>query len=310
MDWIEMSVETTSGGADAVSAILMRAGAGGAQIIDRADVPGPDQLAGCGGMIGDELIAGMPEQVTVKGWFSSLEDFKKAERALKSAERQIDFDMGTLRSSHHTVADEDWAENWKKYYHPTRVGKRLVIVPSWEHYDKKPDDLVISMDPGMAFGTGTHETTRLCLQMIERHHQPGMALDVGTGSGILAAAMALLGADHVLAVDIDPVAVKTARENAARNGLASQITVMQGDLTRDVSGCFSLVCANILADIIIKLAEPLKERLAPHARLIASGIIKDREGDVLAAFDQGGYTLIDRADMGEWLVLVYEYPLS
>ena len=304
MDWIEVCVGTTGEGADAVSELLMSCGARGTQIIDRADVPEPGRTPGFGELFGPELAEGMPEKVQVKAWYASLEEARAAKAALGRLEREVGLDFGSLAYNSLAVADEDWAENWKKYYKPMRVGERLVIKPGWEEYARQPGDLVIQMDPGMAFGTGTHETTRLCLEMIEKHSEGGPALDLGTGSGILAIALALLGRQPVLAVDIDPVAVRAAEENVRRNGLEGHVQVVSGDLTKDVSGQFQFISANILADIVISLAEPLKALMAPGARFLASGIIRDREGDVLSVYREAGYRLQERREIGEWVALL------
>ncbi|HPY94910.1 MAG TPA: 50S ribosomal protein L11 methyltransferase, partial [Clostridia bacterium] len=225
MDWIEVSVSTTTQAADTVSGVLISCGARGTQILDRLDVPDRDDGTGFGELYGEELKLALPEDVAVKAWFASGEEVKAASQAIAALGALPGLDCGSLAFSVTQVQDEDWAENWKKYYKPQRVGKRLVIRPVWEEYEERPGDLVISMDPGMAFGTGTHETTRLCMEMIERHFKSGLALDIGTGSGILAIALARLGAGEVMAVDIDPIAVKAAGENVARNGLSGTVTV-------------------------------------------------------------------------------------
>lgn len=305
MDWIEVSVSTTTQAADAVSERLMQNGAKGTQIIDRRDVPDKDDGSGFGELYGDELKENMPEDVRVVAWFASLEDMELARADVQQLKNLEDFDAGSLEFAQQAVKDEDWAENWKQYYKPMRVGKNLIIKPVWERYEPQVADLVIEMDPGMAFGTGTHETTRLCMEMAEKHYQGGRALDVGTGSGILAIALAKLGADDVVAVDIDPIAVKAATENVARNGLQNAVTVTSGDLIRDVVGSFDFVVANILADIIITLSASIKPLMREGARFLASGIIRDREQDVLAACERQGLKLTDKMAQGEWVALLY-----
>lgn len=305
MDWIEASVTTTTGYADAVSEVLMQNGAKGTQILDRSDVPKKDDGTGFGELYGEDILDNMPQEVTVKAWFSAAEDVLNTKDALKLLSEQADAGLGSLNMSVQNVKDEDWAENWKKYYKPMRVGKNLVIRPVWEEYQEEGSDLVITMDPGMAFGTGTHETTRLCMEMIESHFKGGEALDIGTGSGILAIALSLLGAEKVTAVDIDPVAVKAAGENIARNKLENKVTAVQGDLTRDIKGPFDFICANILADVIISLVSPVKNLLKKGAPFLASGIIRDRKQDVLNAFLSAGYQLLDEKEQGEWVALLF-----
>lgn len=307
MDWIEASVTTTSGAADAVSGILMSHGAKGTLILDRSDVPEKDEGPGFGELYDEEVRQAMPEEVTVKAWFSSDEDCQAARAAMEALKGLAGFDAGALGFSRALARDEDWAENWKKYYKPLRVGRRLVIRPVWETYEEKAGDLVIAMDPGLAFGTGNHETTRLCMEMIEKHYRGGKALDIGTGSGILAVTLAKLGAGPVTAVDIDPVAVKAAKDNIALNGLEQRVEALAGDLTRDISGQFEFVCANILADIIISLAEPVKPLLEGQGFFLASGIIRDRRQDVLDAFHEAGYGLLDSMEQGEWVALLFHH---
>ena len=206
--------------------------------------------------------------------------------------------------------EEDWANNWKEFYKPQHIGKHILVLPPWEKCEIRDDDVVIVMDPGMAFGTGTHETTRLCLQMLEKHLQKGAkVLDVGTGSGILAIAAAKLGADCVKAYDIDAVAVRVAKENIDANGAADKVSCGQSDLLRGVdksAAPYDFVCANIVADILVRLAPDVGAYMAPGAKLAAAGIIEGRRNDVAEAMTAGGLTLVDEARENDWVVLVFE----
>ena len=305
MDWVELTVETTSLGTEAVSACLVAAGAVGTQIIDRADIPGPEALRETWALMDEELLSRMPEQAQVKAWFQTPEEAETAAVKVEKLKKTAGFDAGTLIVSRGRVADEAWAESWKRHFHPIHIG-RFVICPSWENYEAQPDEIVIDMDPGMAFGTGWHETTRLCLDMIARLYQGGRALDVGTGSGILALALGKLGARDVLAVDIDQGAVKAARENVEKNGLASAIELRRGDLTQGIRGLFDFACANILADAIIMLAPALRPLMAAGGLFVASGIVKDRAQDVEDALIQGGWRMRERTEEGEWVALAFE----
>ncbi|MBQ7454928.1 MAG: 50S ribosomal protein L11 methyltransferase [Clostridia bacterium] len=304
MDWVEITVSTNAQGADIVSEALMRQGAVGTQIIDRADVPDPDKPTGYWELIDPQMIADMPEDVQVKAWFESLEALRGLENCLRALPALTGMDLGTLAATTQGVHEQDWAECWKQYYKPFRAGKRLVIKPSWERWDAQPDDLLIELDPGMAFGTGTHETTAMCVEMIEKHYRGGSVLDVGTGSGILAIAAARLGAERVLGVDIDPMAVRVARENVEKNGLSDKIDIREGDL---VAGLDGVVCdfavANILADVIALLAGPLRRHLADGALFVCSGILKEREEDVKKVLSDNGYVLFDRLQKGDWVAL-------
>ena len=203
MDWIEITISTNTEGADIVSEALLRQGAVGTQIIDRADVPDPSKPNGFWELIDPKMIDEMPEDVQVKAWFESVEALRGLENCLKALPELTGMDLGTLAVSQQGVQEQDWSECWKQYYKPFRAGQHLVIKPSWENWNAAPGDLIIELDPGMAFGTGTHETTAMCVEMIEKHYHGGKVLDVGTGSGILAIAAARLGADSVLGVDID-----------------------------------------------------------------------------------------------------------
>lgn len=202
------------------------------------------------------------------------------------------------------VDEEDWATAWKKYYHPTKIGDRIVVCPSWENYEPKDGETMLVMDPGMAFGTGTHDTTRLCTQLVERYVDAGCdLLDLGTGSGILAIAALLLGARSAVGVDVDEVAVRVAKENAKANRVDDKITFLAGDLTQKVTGQFHVITANIVADVIIRLIPDMSPFLLEGGVFIASGIIDTREADVTAALDAAGYIVTERTESGGWVAL-------
>ncbi len=197
----------------------------------------------------------------------------------------------------------DWENNWKKYFKPMPVGNRLLIRPIWEQEFDAGNRAVLHLEPGLAFGSGTHDTTRLCLESIENYAESGKTmLDIGCGSGILSVAGLLLGADSAVGVDIDALAVKTAKENGATNGFGEpEFTVLQGSMTDKVSGKFDIIAANIVADIIVMLCENIKNYMNPDAVFITSGIIVPREDDVVAAFEKNGLEIIARHESGGWL---------
>lgn len=209
------------------------------------------------------------------------------------------------------VREEEWATAWKEYYHPTRLGDRLVVCPSWEHYDKEPDELVITLDPGMAFGTGTHHTTRLCAKLLEQVVRPGdTVLDMGTGSGILSIAALMLGASKAVGVDIDPVAVRTAGENAAENGFGpDRFVPLCGDLVHDrklaqeIGGEYDVIAANIVADVIIALSLAIRRHLRKGGAVVASGIILPRKEEVLAALADQGLTVVSVEEQDGWCAI-------
>lgn len=206
------------------------------------------------------------------------------------------------------VNEEDWANSWKQYYKPIKVGSRIVICPAWERYTPVGDELMIRMDPGMAFGTGTHETTRLVIRLLETYTKPGCRmLDVGTGTGILAICASRLGAGVCRAYDIDPTAVRVARENIRDSGLAN-VTCDQSDLLRQVDlsdGPYDVVCANIVADIIIRMAPDVGRYMKDDAILLCSGIIEERSGDVIDAMDKNGLVVADILHDNDWCGIAF-----
>lgn len=204
------------------------------------------------------------------------------------------------------VNEEDWANSWKKYYTTLHIGKKTVIVPMWEDYESNEGEIVVRMDPGMAFGTGSHETTRLVIELLEKYTEQGMrVLDVGCGSGILAICASKLGAGECKAYDIDPVAVKVANENIAQSG-QTNITCEVSDLLRQVDlkgGKYDLICANIVADIIIRMTPDVGKYMNDDCTLLCSGIICERADDVIAALGSHGLYVAERIDDNGWCAL-------
>lgn len=213
-----------------------------------------------------------------------------------------------FRVDYKLVREEDWANSWKKYYKTMKVGERIIIKPLWEEYDAGPGELVVEMDPGMAFGTGTHETTRLCVELLQEYIQGGETVfDVGTGSGILAITAARLGAEKVLAIDLDPVAVDSAKINVNYNDL-SQITVKEGNLLDEAEGGADVIIANIIADVIIAMAPDLKRLMKPGGIFIGSGIISFREEAVREALEASGFTILQVRDDNDWRAIAAQAP--
>ncbi|WP_187138333.1 50S ribosomal protein L11 methyltransferase [Clostridium merdae] len=210
----------------------------------------------------------------------------------------IDFTIDTG-----SCLEEDWINNWKKYFKPMPVGNRLLIRPTWEDEYDAGDRAVLHLEPGVAFGTGTHETTRLCMELLEDYITPGSEmLDVGCGSGILSIAALLLGAKHAIGVDIDEAGVRTAIENARINGMEERFTGIHGNLTDKVSGQFDVVAANIVADVIILLTNDIRQFLKPDAVYLISGIIDTREQDVLAAIEKD-FEILQRREEKGWVAM-------
>lgn len=249
---------------------------------------------------------------TVRGYVSGL-DAGAARSAVAQVERELGHlqafglrPIGDVRTR--VVHEEDWAEAWKEHFPVLRVGRRLVIRPTWREYSPEPEDVVISLDPGMAFGTGLHPTTRLCLAGIEAWAETGLVdgaavLDVGCGSAILGIGAALLGAREVLGVDTDPVAVQAAQANAARNEFRGTLAARRGSLPLAEPREFDLVLANLVAGVLLELAIELREVVRPGGRLLASGIFVDREGEVASAFESAGLHVVRRSSEGDWVAL-------
>jgi ribosomal protein L11 methyltransferase len=250
--------------------------------------------------------------VVVRGYVSASDA-----AAADAAVDRVRMDLGHLQAfglrsigevEARVVHEEDWADAWKENFPIQRIGEHIVIQPSWRSYDPRPGDVVLRMDPGMAFGTGLHPTTRLCLRGIEAWSAQGFVdgarvLDVGTGSGILAVAAAALGASSVLAVDTDPLAVETCARNATINGRADVIETGTGSLPLRETVQFDLALANLIASVLIELAEPLAAVVRPGGRLLASGIFHDREREVSAALGEAGLRVVGRTVETDWVAL-------
>ncbi len=220
--------------------------------------------------------------------------------------REYGLDPGIGRISVKRINEEDWAEAWKSYFQPERIGDRVVIKPTWKEYSPKKGDIVVELDPGRAFGTGSHPTTASCIRILERYVKGGeRVLDIGTGSGILSIVAAKLGAGSVLAVDIDPVAVETAGKNVRLNLMEDSVTVTRGNLLEGVRGEYDLIVANIIAAVIVDLTPRIGEFLAEDGRFIASGVVDIREDEVADALvTRGGLSIIERVYDMEWVSFV------
>lgn len=291
---------------EAVSEILARVAPGG------VSVEMPYRLVAEG--LAAELDTAQP--ATVRAYLPAL-DAAAAERAIAEVtERLGHLQVFGLRPigdlDVRPVHEEDWAAAWKQHFPVLRVGRRLVIRPTWRRHRAQPGDVVLALDPGMAFGTGLHPTTRLCLAGIERWSDEGIiegrhAIDVGCGSGILAIAVAKLGAASVLGVDTDPIAVESTIANAARNRLARRIPARRASLPTS-GGPWDLVLANLIASLLVALADELAAALTPGGRLLASGIFIDREPEVRAAFEAAGLRVREQFGEGDWVALDVERP--
>ena len=297
-----MVVHTTTAGSDSVSDILMEHGASGTMIVDRADIPDPGRPHGYWEIVDPALLDSMPPDVEVHAWFADEPATFSVLSAVRTDLDQISRpDFGTLEMERRTVSDDAWTDVWKKYYKPFYAADHLVVKPTWEAFTPAPGDRIIEIDPGMAFGSGTHETTGMCISMLQETIRGGeRIIDVGTGSGILAIAAGLLGAGHVLAVDIDPDAVRVAAENVNHNGLSRIVDVQQGNLLDHVDQVCDICVANIISDVIIFFAEPLMKHIVPGGLFLCSGIVKERADEVRKALEDAGYEILKTEFRGEW----------
>ena len=306
MDWMEYTVLTTTEGSDLISQILMDAGSAGTMIEDKNDVAANQRPEGQWDIIDEAIAKRIGDDVKVTGYYEVDEKLRDRLMTIESELSRIrgldlGMDLGKLETRTHSVAEEDWTESWKKAFRPFRLGTHMVVKPSWEAVETAPGDHVIEIDPGMAFGTGTHETTGMCVELVEKYVKPGdTAIDIGTGTGILAIAAAHMGAKRVLATDLDAVAVRVAKENVKHNGFEGTIEMRCGDLLEVVDEQADVVIANIIADVIIGLAAPVKPYVADGGVFICSGIAVNRLEDVLAALGAAGYQVLDTLVRGEW----------
>jgi ribosomal protein L11 methyltransferase len=302
MDWIEVSLSVDGESGEAVAELLQRYGHQGVSI-EQEGIP-PEEW--------DDGEALPPERLTIRAYFPADERAAEARQQLETALGHMSLMYPMPKPTYRIVHDEDWAEAWKTHYHPVRIGRRLFIRPLWIQAETGPDDLVIALDPGMAFGTGTHPTTQLCLEALEDRVQPGMkVLDLGCGSGILSIGAAKLGAASVLALDIDPIAVKVTAENAEQNGVADKITAQEGSLETVVTSArrFDLLVVNILARVIIAMCDQhLGDVVRPGGVALFSGLIEEQADDVEAALRKTGLEPTARRQQGDWMLVEARRP--
>jgi len=307
MNWVEIKVKTTTEAIEAVSNIFYEAGVAGVVIEDPKIYLRPHDSSDWDYM---DIPEGLDfEVVQVTGYLaedSSLAERTKVIRDRISQLPSFGIDIGKGEVAITTISEENWGEAWKKYYKPTHIGKHIVIKPSWEQYKPKTsDEVVIELDPGMAFGTGTHETTMLCLEILENYMKKDYTvIDIGCGSGILSIACGKLGAKKVLAIDKDENAVKVATENIKRNNLDNCVKAIKGDKLQGVDFKADIIVANIIADVIIDITKDVGLYLNDGGIFISSGIIKDRKLSVIEAMEKNGLDLIQQFEKGEWVALI------
>ena len=300
MQWTDIKITVPKPQADTAEAIATGVSGGGIYIEDYSDLEEQVERIAHVDLIEQDLLDKDRQHVTVHLYLSPDENPAEVLDLLRRRLEEAELEY-TLAAD--GVEQQDWENAWKAYYHALPIGKRLAIVPSWEQYDT--DRTVIRLDPGLAFGTGTHETTALCLAALDELVQGGeRVLDIGTGSGILAIAALKLGAASAEGVDIDPMCVRTAGENAALNGVADRFTVLVGDLSDKASGKYDIITANIVANAILHLAPCVPGLLAEGGTFIASGIIDTREEEVCAGLAAAGLTVAQVRRKNGWVAIL------
>lgn len=306
MKWTEISIQTSHEATDIVAEIFHELGASGVVIEDPELL---NQYIASGIWDYTDIPTATETEVVIVKAYLPVDN--ELEGKLREFETRIDglakndIDKGRGEISYSEIQDEDWSNNWKEFFHPEKVGDLIIIKPSWEEYEAAPNDVIIELDPGMAFGTGTHPTTSMCIRELEGLVKGGMKVfDVGTGSGVLAIVAAKLGAASVDAVDYDEIAVNVAKDNIALNHVDDIVTTAQSDLFQSLNGQADIIIANIVADIIIRLLDDVKTYLKPDGVMIASGIIAERTADVTEAVLAQGLFVDKVIEEKNWVAMV------
>lgn len=318
MRYIEINIETESTGIEPVVSQLMNLGITDTVVEDPRDIQDlmDKKQTYDWDYLDDEIIEKMKDKPKVTVYFEDTEENRERIRAIELAMSELkakaaagefgqDMDFGTLQVTSKVDDDAEWKDKWKEYFKPSKISERLVVKPTWEPYDNRESNLVIEIDPGMAFGTGTHETTSLCVKMLESYQkEDDKVLDVGCGSGILSIASALLGAKEVLGIDIDPVAVEVAEENITLNKVATVAKAQYGDLTKGVDYQADVIVANLMADLVMMLAEDAAKHLVKGGYFISSGILVEKELQVVEYLRKKGFAIMEVREDGGWCCIV------
>lgn len=313
MKWSELSIHTTNEAIESISNILHEAGASGVVIEDSEDLT-KDREDVFGEIYSLDPEDFPAEGVILKAYLPVNSFLGEAVEGIKLAINNLaEFNINVGRNvvTISEVNEEDWATSWKKYYHPVKISKRFTIVPTWETYHPvSSDELIIELDPGMAFGTGTHPTTVMSLQALEKHvGKNNTVIDVGTGSGVLAIGAALLEAASVRALDLDEIAVKAAGLNVKLNKVQNRVNVFHGNLLEAIDDPADVVVANILAEIIMSFTDDAYQAVKPGGIYITSGIIAQKKNDVKQALEASGFVIEDIMMMEDWVTIISKKPL-
>ena len=305
--WIEVRVITKSEALEPISGIFYGLDCKGVAIEDPEDILSREQGPLTWDFADINVLEHKGKFAVVKGYFSEEDNIDEIIAYINEKIEEIKalgIDVGEGKVEFEKMYEEDWANNWKKYYKPSKVGEKIVVKPIWEEYEAKDEELVVELDPGIAFGTGEHETTRMCIQALEKYVQKDSTVfDVGCGSGILAIAAAKLGAKLAVGVDLDPVAVESAKENVGFNNI-DNIEILHGNLIEVIDGKADIVVANIIAEIICILTEDVSRVIKPNGYFITSGIIHDRVEMVTNKLEECGFEVVKVNKDGEWNCII------
>ncbi|MBN2285602.1 MAG: 50S ribosomal protein L11 methyltransferase [Tissierellales bacterium] len=303
MEWIEIVIKTTYEAKEAVTNILHEAMVEGIVIEDPNDVINLMKETERWDYLDVDLIQDYYDGVVIKGYFIRNDDSKEKMDYIKSQINQLpryDLDIGLTEIEIQEIEERDWNSEWKKNFKPFRLGQNVIIKPSWESYDSKSDDIIIEIDPGAAFGTGTHETTSICIEEMEKYLNEGMdVLDIGTGTGILAILASKLGAKSVLGIDIDEDSIRISKENTKINH-CHNIEIIKSNLLESIDYQADLVTANITADIIVRMIPELSKVMKKGGIFISSGILDTKVDSVKNALTEHGFNIIEEVTKGEW----------
>lgn len=314
MDWTQVSVYTTTQGIEPVTAFLSANGVGGFVIEDAQDFQEfLNDTTPHWDYVDDSLLSLQDCETCIKFYLpcnaQGMEELSTIRSSLEGL-RTLNpgTDLGRLAVETDRLSEDDWANTWKKYYHTLSIPPHLVIVPSWESYTPHAGEKALFIDPGMAFGTGSHSSTKLCLSLLQTLPDAalknGRVLDVGCGSGILAIASLLLGAAHADGIDIDQLAADIAMDNARLNGVDGRMQTFCGDLTSAASGTYDIICANIVADVILRLCPDTVHFLRTGGYFLTSGIIAERKEEILSALEDNGYDVNEVREEKGWVAIL------
>lgn len=308
MEWLEVMVKTPVENQELVSNILYEAGVTGLAIEDPQDIIDLSSREEDWDFIDESILEFEEGVITIKAYFPESESLMDTIAFIKNKIENNHLPngnrpLGKMITS--KIEDKDWSETWKKHYKPTKMGKNILIKPSWEAYEKKPNEIIIELDPGMAFGTGTHETTIMCTEALEEYLRPGDSVfDVGCGSGILSIVAAKLGAEEVIGIDMDELAVMVAKDNIKISGVEEIVEIRKGNLLDTIKGKSDIIVANIIAEVIVAMTKDIGGYLNDNGIFITSGIILDKIDKVENALRDNQFKIINKQIMNEWACII------